>query len=487
MKTVERAHTRAVTQATLREITFAGAIALLGPLLIAVFGTDWLPVGLIAVFAAAGLLAGGYRWSRMRPSRYGVAQRIDSAWKTDDQISTAYYFARHPSEAGPLVRFQREQAVPLAASGDLAAALPLEVPRTGYAFAAMLLMFFVVLGVRYGTQSSFSLQPPLVPIEAPALFAGAGHELRREDASEVKSPGEEPAQSLRKENELGKSPETAEPEPVPDAVDGEAPTGDALGEGSSALPEVEGLSIDDEFGDELAGGPGEGGEGQEDSEWADPSQQSREGDPDAEAGSQEQGAENEASNDLLSRLEDAFRNMLSSFNMDPPSGSEPGDSSGQQSGQPSPAEGAQSGREAAAEAPDSGQGGADAESAGGAAPEAPQELTQGDSGSESSAASPEGSSISSAGSKDGSKELSAAEQMQAMGELSELYQQRAEDMSGEVLIETEAVPQQLRTPYSPTAAGHRDPGGRVSRDEIPYAYRRYVQKYFETLRQKSGN
>ena len=486
MKTVERAHTRAVTQATLREIALAGAIALLGPLLIAVFGTDWLPAGLLVVFAASGLLAGGYRWSRMRPSHYGVAQRIDSVWNTDDQISTAYYFAQHPSEAGPLTRFQREQAAPLAASGDLAAALPLEVPKTGYAFATMLLLLLVLLGIRYGTQSSFSLQPPLVPIEAPTLFADAGHELRREDTSEVKSPGEEPSQSLRKENKLEKSPKTAEPEPVPDVIDGETPTGDALGEGSSALPEMEGLSVDDEFGDELAGGSGEGGEEQGDSEWTDPSQQSGEGDPNAEAGSPEQGAENEASNDLLSRLQDAFRNMLSSLNMDPPTGSEPGESSEQQSGQPSPAEGAQSGQKAA-EAPDSGQTGTDAESASGAAPEAPQELTQGDSGSESSAASPEGSQVSSAGSKDGSKELSAAEQMQAMGELSELYQQRAEDMSGEVLIETEAVPQQLRTPYSPTAAGHRDPGGRVSRDEIPYAYRRYVQKYFETLRQESGN
>lgn len=487
MKAVERAHTRAVTQSTFREIALAGTIALLGPLLVAVFGTDWLPVGLIVVFAGVGLMAGGYRWLRTRPSRYGVAQRIDSAWETDDQISTAYYFAQHPSEAGPLARVQREQAAPLAASGDLAVALPLEVPRSGYAFAAMLLLLLVLLGIRYGAQSSFSLQPPLIPIEAPSLYADAGHELRREDTTEVRNHGEEPSQSLRKESKLEKSPNTAEPDPVPDVIEGETSTGDALGEGSSALPEVEGLSTDDEFGDELAGGSGEGGEEQEDSESRDPSQQGSESDPDAEAGSAGQGAENEASNDLLSRLEDAFRNMLSSLSMDPPSGSDPADSSEQQSGQPSPAEGAQSGQKTAAEAPDSGQSGADAESASGAAPEAPQELTQGDSGSESSAASPEGSSVSSAGSKDGSKELSAAEQMQAMGELSELYQQRAEDMSGEVLIETEAVPQQLRTPYSPTAAGHRDPGGRVSRDEIPYAYRRYVQKYFETLRQKSRN
>ena len=340
MKTVERGHTRAVTQATLGEIALAGTIALLGPLLVAVFGTDWLPVGLIAVFAAAGLMAGGYRWLRRRPSRYGVAQHIDSAWETDDQISTAYYFALHPSEAGPLARVQREQAAPLAASGDLALALPLVIPRSGYVFAAMLLMLLVLLGLRYGTQSSFSLQPPLIPVEAPALYADAGHELRREDTTEAKSHGEEPSRSLRKESKLEKSPNTAEPDPVPDVIEGETPIGDALGEGSSALPEVEGISIDDEFGDELVGGSGEGGEEQEDSETRDPSRQSSESDPNSEAGSAGQGAENEVSNDLLSRLEDAFRNMLSSLNMDPPSGSDPADSSEQQSGQPSPAEGA---------------------------------------------------------------------------------------------------------------------------------------------------
>jgi hypothetical protein len=94
---------------------------------------------------------------------------------------------------------------------------------------------------------------------------------------------------------------------------------------------------------------------------------------------------------------------------------------------------------------------------------------------------------SSAGSNDGDKSLSESAQLEAMGELSELYQKRAEDMSGEVLIETQAAPQQLQTPYTPTAAGHRDLGGQVSRDEIPFAYRQYVQKYFEALRQKSGN
>lgn len=483
---VERAHARAVKQVTLKEAALAGTIALLGPLLVALFGTGWFPAELIIVFVLAGLGAGAYRWSRQRPSSYRVAQRIDSAWHSDDRIATAYYFAEHPSEAGPLARFQQEQAAPLATSGDIAAALPFEMPKAGYAFASALLLLAVLLDIRYGTQSSLSLQPPLVPIEAPALYADAGDELQRDEPAKLEGPKQEPAQSLRKENKLEKPEEESEPEPVLEAMDGQPAMGDAVGEASEALPEVEGLSVDGDFGDELAGGANEGGEQQEGAEGTEPSQEGSDGDPNAENGSPEQGAESEASNDLLSRLEDAFRNMLSSMKMDPPAGSESGESSDQKSGDPSPAEGAQAGQETEGQSPDSGENGTESEGASGAAPDAPQELTQGDSGSESSAAAPEGATASSAGSNDGSKELTEAEQMQAMGELDELYQQRAEDMSGEVLIETEAAPQQLQTPYSPTAAGHRDPGGQVSRDEIPFAYRRFVQKYFEALREKSG-
>jgi len=483
---VERARSRVVTQVTLREAALAGTIALLGPLLVALFGTGWFPAGLIILFVLAGLAAGAYRWSRQRPSSYNVAQRIDSAWQSNDQIATAFYFAEHPSEASPLARFQREQAAPLATSGDIAAALPFEMPKTGYAFGGALLLLVVLLGIRYGTQSSLSLQPPLVPIEAPALYADAGDELRRDEPAKVESPKQEPAQSIRKENKLEKPEEDPEPEPIPEAIDGQSAMGDAVGDASEALPEVEGLSIDDDFGDELAAGANEGGEQEEGAEGTESSQEGSDGDPNAENGSPEQGSESEDSNDLLSRLEDAFRNMLSGMNMEPPAGSESGESSDKQSGEPSPAEGAEPGEEADGQAPDSGESGTAGEGASGAAPEAPQELTQGDSGSDSSATAAEGATASSAGSNDGSKELTEAEQMQAMGELDELYQQRAEDMSGEVLIETEAAPQQLQTPYSPTTAGHRDPGGQVSRDEIPFAYRKFVQKYFEALREKRG-
>ena len=294
-----------------------------------------------------------------------------------------------------------------------------------------------------------------------------------------------PLSRCARDSRLEEPPETMESEAIAIPAEGAA-AGDAVAGAEAALPEVEGLSVDNEFGDELATGAGEG-EGQGEGPTGIEDDAGSEGDPGAEQGSPEAGAPGEESNDLLSRLQDAFKNMLSSMNMDPPSGSQPGEPSDQESGESSPAEGTPTGQEAAGEAAQAGESTSDSEGSGGAAPEAPQELSQGESGSESAGAPPEGSTTSSAGSNDGSKELSESAQLQAMGELSELYQQRAEEMAGEVLIETEAAPQELQTPYTPTAAGHRDLGGQVNRDEIPFAYRQYVQKYFEALRQKSEN
>ncbi|MDA1314409.1 MAG: hypothetical protein O2968_13805 [Acidobacteria bacterium] len=484
---VETARKRARGQITLREATLALTIALLGPLALAAMGTELLPAGLLLVFLLAGLGLGVYRWLRQQPSPYGVAQRIDAAWQAEDQISTAYYFASHPAEAGPLTPYQNEKAVPLALAGDLRRAIPFELSRSTYALGAVVLALAALLGVRYGTQSNLSLKPPLAPLALTSLFAAPeGDELRRDELARVPGKGDEPAQSLRKDSRLEEPPAPLESEPVAMPAEG-APTGDAVGDADAGLPEVEGLSVDSEFGDELATGATEGadqGEGQ--AEAKDVSSGS-EGEPGADQGKPEDGAPSEESNDLLSRLQDAFKNMLSSMKMDPPSGSEPGQPPDQDSGQSSPAEGTPTGQEAAGEASQAGESASESEGSGGAAPEAPQELTQGESGSESSGAPPEGATSSSAGSNDGSKNLAESAQLAAMGELSELYQQRAEDMSGEVLIETQAAPQQLQTPYTPTSAGHRDLGGQVSRDEIPFAYRQYVQKYFEALRQKSEN
>jgi hypothetical protein len=110
-------------------------------------------------------------------------------------------------------------------------------------------------------------------------------------------------------------------------------------------------------------------------------------------------------------------------------------------------------------------------------------MMQGEGGNEQPG---QGQPASAAGGNDGSKESDDDPQVaEAMGRLEELYSRRAEELKGEVMIETETAKQSARTPYQVKAAGHEDLGGTVSRDAIPLAYQSYIKSYFENLRTKN--
>ena len=69
-----------------------------------------------------------------------------------------------------------------------------------------------------------------------------------------------------------------------------------------------------------------------------------------------------------------------------------------------------------------------------------------------------------------------------MGKISEIFGKRAENLKGEVTVEVSSGDQQLKTPYSQSAAAHSDTGGEIHRDEVPLIYQQYVQQYFEQVR-----
>jgi hypothetical protein len=243
---------------------------------------------------------------------------------------------------------------------------------------------------------------------------------------------------------------------------------------------VEGLSLDQEQGDPLAGEQAEAGA---------PDSGDQSGDSQDSKGSPEtadKSPEAERSNDLLSRLRDAFKNLLSALNRDQQPGASEGEqassksSSSKQAGEKG--DSAQPGSEGSEEG-DEGQG---AEGDAASSENGQQAAQGGAQGPGDQPGSQEQAGTSAAGTAEGSKEMVAAEQLEAMGEISKLFQKRAEEMSGEVLIETESAHRQaLRTPYQPTDSTHSDRGGIVGRDEVPLAYRDFMQAYFENLR-KSG-
>jgi hypothetical protein len=86
------------------------------------------------------------------------------------------------------------------------------------------------------------------------------------------------------------------------------------------------------------------------------------------------------------------------------------------------------------------------------------------------------------GQTEGDKAIKDAEQLAAMGKISEIFGKRAQQVTGEITVEVSSGKQQLKTAWSDRKALHADTGAEVNRDEIPLAYQTYIQRYFEEVR-----
>ena len=88
------------------------------------------------------------------------------------------------------------------------------------------------------------------------------------------------------------------------------------------------------------------------------------------------------------------------------------------------------------------------------------------------------------GKQDGNKDAKLAEQLAAMGKISEIIGKRSANVSGEITIEVQNTSQQLRTPYAASGASHAQTTGEIARDEVPMMYQSFVQQYFEHVRKQ---
>lgn len=85
------------------------------------------------------------------------------------------------------------------------------------------------------------------------------------------------------------------------------------------------------------------------------------------------------------------------------------------------------------------------------------------------------------GSQDGEKAIKQAEQLQAMGKITEILGKRSAAVSGEVMVEVGSSKQQLKTPWAQSQANHTDAGGEIHRDEIPLTEQQFIERYFEEV------
>jgi hypothetical protein len=464
----------------------AASIALGAPILLLVagtglFGWEWL----VPVPFAAAAWAFHRAWRR-RPSAYRAACTVDRRLAFADALSTAFHFSQpgHVPVSEELRQLQFDQAERLAAAADATSAVPWVVPRSIYVLLALVAVASGLFALRFGLSRSLDLRPPLARL------------IERELG--IDNPPQQVARGGRP-----KRPATPEPEPASDAdpandqTDGAAQQTDIDDEIAQAL----GNHPDSKPGDSAhqqgtaraSGDKGEDGpKGPSDRSSTAPNESaeaSQKGDSKTGEGQKRDSKENAGgdgeNSSLLSKVKDAFENLLSK--MKPQQGN-PGsqeqssrDQAGQKPGKgqsnAAKPESAQNGQP-----PGDRQEGSQDSQAAEESPNAPNPSGKGSGKSQDAQVSRQpGSGV---GSQEGDKGIKQAEQLAAMGKITEIIGKRSANLTGEATLEVKSTTQQLHTQYAQRSAQHAQTGSSISRDEVPVALQAYVVQYFEQVRKQ---
>jgi hypothetical protein len=479
-ETVRRARRRILANEALRHAAYAASAALASLILLLLVGTQILSWEWLLLLPAAALAAGAYLTWRSAPSPYRVAQRVDHNLNLADTLSTALFFAG-AEWGGGMSRAQREQAERIAAGVDARRAIPLRMPRALYGTALLALIAASLFALRYGLDRRLDLRRPLARMVQDRLgyteARQAAHDRRNPAARDPKRP-EDTGFSL--DGSAPKSP--GELDAAPDSADtvGQPDPGNktASSRPDSKLAQSASLESEQNKGEDPDGVSANPG-----------NQQSADGKQGPSAGKQgkqgqggdQQGSGNPGENSgLLGKFRDAMSSLMNRMRQQgqQQAGAQNGGQQKSQAGDPAQngKQGQRPGDGQQGDAKDA-QPGDDSQSAQSAQPGSP-----GQSGQQPSTKQP-GSGI---GRQDGSKDVKLAEQLAAMGKISEIIGKRAANVTGEVTVEVENSNRDLRTPYAQRDAHHAQAGGEINRDEVPVALQPYVQQYFEQVRKQSA-
>jgi len=442
--------------------------AALAALLVA--GVSLMETGRLLVWVLGTAALGAVRLIRARPQPYLLLQQVDRRLGLYDTLSTAFYFrcvdgaSSHDDEARATLFAQAER---LARQVDAARAEPLRLPRSVWVLAGLIVIASSLFALRYGARARLDLRPPAAAAMWPRSAPETGEPARPAEpaladrmrrllerlglASQAESEiGRLPRQALTHEGGVGGELAAAPPKP-----DLSQPVPAGVSEEGSELDEGEGATA--RTGD----GPG--------------------GDPQAGSSDSRQ-AWNNADSDLLEKFREALASLLSqlksrstgsdSMAVESSDGRRESSRADRRGEKGMPGSGRQSQGQASTEA--------DGEQEADATPSA--RGASGKSGGPDTDLEPAKEGRSGIGREDGRKETATAEQLAAIGKLTELIGRRQATLSGEVTVEVASGTQKLRTPYTEQQVRRREAGGEVHRDEIPLIYRDYVQRYFEEIR-----
>jgi hypothetical protein len=429
---------------------------------------DWYWVALLTVVSFG---VGLYRLRKTIPSTYELAQRIDRRLNLADALSTAIYFSSPEAPGHEAIRDrQRQEAESIARRLDVRTGVPFTRPRYTYPAVALAAVACGLFAVRYAVTHSLSLEPSLVQIALDTFFPPTQQVAKAKPPKLLKAPlfdqGSPDAPTTQNDQQ---------PDAMLDSNDiPDASSPDATDNSKSA-------SKKDGKQDASNETPGENAEKNDKSSGNDsnqdgPQKDSKDGKQQDGKQDSKQGNNSNQNSSLMDKLKDAMSNMLNKMKSPQKDGQSQQQNSQNNQNQDK-----------------SGQKGQQSQDQKQQSTSADSQSEQSDSGDKSQSADAKGAEKSSdkdaskdsksgIGSADGDKSAKEAEQQQAMGKISEIIGKRAQNVTGEVMVEVGSSKQQLKTPWAQKQAAHAESGSEIHRDEVPLIYQQYVQQYFEEIR-----
>ena len=452
----------------------AAAVAMCAVIVLLLAGTELLDWWWAVAVALVSLGVALFRLGRRVPSRYVLAQRIDRQLKLADALSTATYFARPEAKGDEAVRErQRRDAEHVARSVDLHTALPLRRPRWLYPAFGLAAVAVGLFALRYGVTGTLSLQPSLVKIAFESIFA----------PNPVMAKSHGPKANLKGDPQdptTGDSTTTSNDQP-PDSVLDTVDTPDVNNSDASDQSKDKATTQQNqENGDQQADGEKGDKSDQNATDSAGQDNQDKGDSKDSNGQPKQdgkQGNSNQESSSLMDKLRDAVANMMNKMRMP---------QNGQQSAQ-NKQQGQQDSKQGQNQKSDSSQSqsaNADQQSEGEQQADNGSKNQNGDQRGAQKGADKNASqdSKSGIGSEDGDKSTKLAEQLAAMGKITEIFGKRSANLQGEVMVEVGSSKQQLKTPWAQKQAQHSEAGSEIHRDEVPLMYQQFVEQYFEEIR-----
>jgi hypothetical protein len=464
---------RAFLNLAFEQAGWAASVAFAALILLLVAGTQVMSWVWPVVLLLLGLAVGGFRLRGRIPSPYSVAQRLDARLHFRDLLSTAWHFDEHPPAHPDFVGIVRAQAEETASSVRPADAIPFAWPRAAWPALGLALAAALTLGLRYGRLQTLDLSAPLVQLQFDPFSAFTGGPPIQ--AKRMVPPGvAQPIEiSDPDTSQLGR-------EPIPEnalmTVDTPDPNG--TGQANQAGDRKDNSRTGEKGGSE-EGDVAEGEKGAPNSDNASDAPPGAKGD--TKSGQQsKQPPQSKDSNTLMDKMRDALANLMDKLKMESNSQQQTAQNSKQST--PGPGQKSERGQKSPGKSPSKGDPNSDSESQAGQ--EASDQQGQKSAQNQQSPEQPSNQDKSGIGSSDGSKDTELAEQLDAMGKISEILGKRSQNIQGEMMVEVTSTKQQLRTPYLQRKSAHGESGGEIHRDEVPLHLQHYVQQYYEQVRKQ---